>query len=90
MDEGLRAAIEQSAADGRSVAVVTVAAGRGPGGALLVWAGGEALGDLGSPRLNQRVALFAETMVDKGGREEKSFDGPNGAVVVAVEVVEPS
>ena len=49
---------------------------------LLIWPAGHTFGDLGWPRLNQRVALYAEQLFEKGPREMiKAFDLPDGARV---------
>ena len=58
---------------GEAVALAQIVAGSPIGARLLVWRGGESLGDLGSPRLNQRVALYAEGLLERGGSERKSF-----------------
>ncbi|MGE0640230.1 MAG: XdhC family protein [Thermoanaerobaculia bacterium] len=65
---------------GDRVAVATVVGGPGEGRQLLVWPAGHTYGDLGWPRLNQRVALYAEQLFEKGPREMiKTFDVPGGA-----------
>lgn len=67
-------------ASGDRVAVATVVGGPGVGRQLLVWPAGHTYGDLGWPRLNQRVSLYAEQLFEKGPREMvKSFDIPGGA-----------
>jgi hypothetical protein len=64
---------------GDRVAVATVVRGTGEGRQLLVWPAGHTYGDLGWPRLNQRVALYAEQLFEKGPREmTKPFDVPGG------------
>ena len=56
-----------------------VVGGPGEGRQLLVWPAGHTYGDLGWPRLNQRVALYAEQLFEKGPREMvKAFDVPGG------------
>ncbi len=52
----LRACIERE----QLVVVATIVAGPGLGNQLLIWPAEQTLGDLGTPRLNQRAALFAE------------------------------
>jgi len=42
------------------VVVATIVSGPGLGNQLLIWPAEQTLGDLGTPRLNQRAALFAE------------------------------
>ena len=74
-------------AAGDRLAVATVVEGRGSGRRMLVWPGGQCFGDLGAPRLNQRVALYLETLLEHGGRGgRKTFDGKAGTMVVEVEV----
>ncbi len=63
----LEAELERALARGERVALATVRSGPWQGRRLLVWPGGEALGDLGAPRLNQRVALHAEALLERGG-----------------------
>jgi hypothetical protein len=64
---------------GDRVALATVVGGPGEGRQLLVWPAGHTYGDLGWPRLNQRVALYAEQLFEKGPREMvKAFDNPAG------------
>jgi len=71
---------------GEAVALARIVAGDAIGARLLVWRGGEALGDLGSPRLNQRVALYAEGLLERGGAERKRFDVPEGEIEVETTV----
>ena len=70
-----------------------VVSGGAPGGAqttLEVWPAGHYRGDLGEARLNQRAALYAESVLEKSARSgapmpgplRKSFDGPEGPVEV--------
>ena len=55
---------------------------------LEVWPAGHYRGDLGEARLNQRAALYAESVLEKSARPgapvpgvlRKSFDGPDGPV----------
>ena len=74
---------------GEKVALAVVDKGENEGARLLVWVGGEALGDLGSPRLNQRVALYAEGLLVRGGSEHKSFDVPGGELEIETTIHEP-
>lgn len=79
MSEGVAALLREALARGERVAVATVVAGPGEGRQLLVWPAGHTYGDLGWPRLNQRVALYAEQLFEKGPREMvKPFDVPGG------------
>jgi hypothetical protein len=51
---------------GERVAVAEILGGAGTGRRLLVWSAGHTYGDLGWPRLNQRVALYAEQLFARG------------------------
>jgi hypothetical protein len=76
------------------VARAKVVSGGLPGGTgsanatLEVWPAGHYRGDLGEARLNQRAALYAESVLEKSTRPgapvpgvlRKSFDGPDGPV----------
>ncbi len=66
MSDSIEALLAASVAAGESVALATVISGPGEGARLLIWAAGHTYGDLGWPRLNQRVALYAEQMFDRG------------------------
>lgn len=79
-----------SLARGVALARATVISGTSAGRRLLIWSAGQVYGDLGWPRLNQRVALFAEQLLS-GAHEvvEKPFDLPQGEVVVRVEILRP-
>jgi xanthine/CO dehydrogenase XdhC/CoxF family maturation factor len=79
MSERVAALLREALARGERVAVATVVGGPGEGRQLLVWPAGHTYGDLGWPRLNQRVALYAEQLFEKGPRAMvKSFDVPGG------------
>ena len=71
---------------GEAVALARIVTGPGTAARLLVWKAGQALGDLGSPRLNQRVALYAEGLLVRGGSERKAFDTPGGEVEIETTV----
>jgi hypothetical protein len=81
-----------SRARGERVALATVRDGAYAGARLAVWPAGHAFGDLGWPRLNQRVALYAEQLLERPSLpapHEKRFDVPGaGRVLVAIEVLE--
>ena len=85
--------LERSRQAGEAVALAVVTRGASPdsevGARLLVWEGGAALGDLGSPRLNQRVALYAEGLLVRGGSERKSFELPEGELEIETTVFGP-
>lgn len=79
MSAALEEQLGRTLVQGERVAVATVVAGPGAGRRLLVWPAGHTFGDLGWPRLNQRVALYAEQLFEKGPREmTKTFDVPGG------------
>lgn len=83
LDEALARAL----ARGERVALATVRSGPWQGKRLLVWPGGEALGDLGAPRLNQRVALHAEALLERGsGTTRKPFEHLGSTIEVEVAV----
>lgn len=82
--------LAESLARGEAVAQATVVSGVNAGRRLLVWSAGQVFGDLGWPRLNQRVALFAEQLLASAHREAvKPFDLPGGEVTVRVELLRP-
>ncbi|MCL4838108.1 MAG: hypothetical protein KJ058_09095 [Thermoanaerobaculia bacterium] len=84
-------ALARALAAGEAVAEAVAESGPAAGRRLLVWSAGEAFGDLGWPRLNQRVALFAEQLLDgTAERARKSFALPEGEVEVAVRVHRPA
>lgn len=76
-------------AAGQPIAVAELLTGSARGARLLVWPGGQALGSLGSPRLNQRVALYVEGLLERGGTERKSFDLSEGTVEIETTVYRP-
>jgi len=69
---------------GRRVAMARVVDEGGESRELLIWASGETKGDLGSPRLNQRAALYAEQQFERGhtGLAVKRFKDPRGLVEI--------
>lgn len=71
------------------VVLATVVAGAGTGDQMLIWPRGETLGDLGSPRLNQRVALFAEQIVADLESGRKSFRWEDEEIDVFFDVQSP-
>jgi hypothetical protein len=82
------AMVEAGAAGGETVALATVLTGQRLGARLVVWSAGHTFGDLGWPRLNQRVALYAEQLFERGARgvSTKRFDVPGeGSVEVRLE-----
>ena len=82
MNGGVEEQLAQSLARGEQVARATVGTPREGERQLLIWPAGHTFGDLGWPRLNQRVALYAEQLFEKGPREmTKAFDLPDGTRV---------
>jgi xanthine dehydrogenase accessory factor len=55
----------------------------------LVWPGGQTLGDLGSPRLNQRAGLYAEQLIPSQQCGRKTFDREADTIDVFFEVLAP-
>ena len=84
---------EVTASIGRSELIVlaTVVAGIGVGRQLVIWPRGETLGDLGSPRLNQRAALYAEQIIPGAQSGRKAFrrDGRESDVFFEVMLPPP-
>lgn len=66
-----------------TVAEATVVDGAHAGARLRIWPAGQIEGDLGWPRLNQRVALYAEQLFEKGARAPsvKRFATPDAGDV---------
>ncbi|MEE8277262.1 MAG: XdhC family protein [Thermoanaerobaculia bacterium] len=83
--ERLRRGLEQN----ELFALATVVAGPGVGNQILVWPGGQFLGDLGAPRLNQRASIYAEQAIPEFGSARKSFRQDGDAVDVFFEVFAP-
>jgi xanthine/CO dehydrogenase XdhC/CoxF family maturation factor len=74
----------EALSQGERAALVTVVGGPGLGNQLIVWSSGASFGDLGHPRLNQRVALFAEQLLERGsnpGPVRKRFPLAAGGMV---------
>ena len=71
------------------VVLATVVAGVGTGCQMLIWPRGETFGDLVSPRLNQRAALFAEQIIPGLQSGRKSFHWDAQDVDVFFEVHPP-
>ncbi len=86
MSDRIERELEACRAAGQPVALAQVVSGPGRGARLLVWPGGQALGSLGAPRLNQRVALYMEGLLERGGTERKSFELPDGKVEIETTV----
>ncbi len=75
MDEAFERLLRDSAASGEPVVLATVLTGPGAGRRLLVWSAGHTFGDLGWPRLNQRVALYAEQLLERGAARRSRRSG---------------
>jgi len=91
MTEEIATRFEESRARGERVAVAEIVAGAGTGRRMLIWPAGHTFGDLGWPRLNQRAALYAEQLFERGARapavSAKRFDLPGeGEVEVRFEL----
>jgi xanthine dehydrogenase accessory factor len=71
------------------VILATVVDGQGAGRQMLVWPRGETFGDLGSPRLNQRIALFAEQVIQDFQSCRKSFRWDDRDIDVFFDVYTP-
>ena len=83
--------LAESRARRERVAVATVLDGARAGERLLVWSAGHTYGDLGWPRLNQRVALYAEQLFERGvtAPSKKRFDVPGAPKLeIAIEIVD--
>ncbi|HLF57761.1 MAG TPA: XdhC family protein [Thermoanaerobaculia bacterium] len=84
----LDALAARARAGGERYALATVLEGAHAGARLLVWGAGHCFGDLGWPRLNQRVALYAEQLLERAAVEPtvKRFEVPgSGRIEVRVE-----
>jgi hypothetical protein len=82
MGDEIDTLLAESLRRGERVARATVEMPRDGVRYLLIWPAGHTFGDLGWPRLNQRVALYAEQLFEKGPREmTKAFDLPDGTRV---------
>ena len=90
MSDELERQMAASRERGERFALATVLEGAARGARLLVWSAGHTYGDLGWPRLNQRVALYAEQLFDRGaaGTTHKRFEVPGaGKLEVRIELV---
>jgi len=82
MSDAADAMLDASLEKGDRVARAVVEVRPGQERVLLIWPAGHTYGDLGWPRLNQRVALYAEQLFEKGPRAmTKAFDLPDGTRV---------
>ena len=70
-------------------ALATVVEGPGTGNQLLIWPGGQTLGDLGAPRLNQRAAIYGEQVIPIFSSGRKTFQVDSETVDVFFEVLAP-
>ena len=71
------------------VVLATVVSGPSPGNQMLIWPRGETLGDLGSPRLNQRAALYAEQIIPDRESGRKTFRWDDNEIDAFFEVLTP-
>ena len=65
--------------------VLTVIEGADVGRQLVVWPAGQTLGDLGSPRLNQRASLYAQQMFNQPETRKKLFEVQGQTVEVLLQ-----
>ncbi len=82
--------LAESRARGERVPVATACDGPQAGARLLVWSAGHTFGDLGWPRLNQRVSLYAEQLFERGVTTalSKRFEVPGAPKIeVSIEIV---
>ncbi|MDX1501967.1 MAG: XdhC family protein [Thermoanaerobaculia bacterium] len=89
MTGALFAALERALAAREPVALATVLEGEGTGRQLLIWPGEQTLGDLGTPRLNQRAALFSEKVFADRESKRKALRAADGRVEVFFELFLP-
>lgn len=83
--ERLRGCLERE----ELVGLATALSGTGAGRQLLVWPGGQMFGDLGSRRLDQRVAIFAEQPLTGLASRRKELEHEGEAVDLFFEVFAP-
>lgn len=83
MSETIESWIERSRESGEPLLLATVLDGPTAGARMLVWSAGHTFGDLGWPRLNQRVALYAEQLFGRRATAagEKAFELPGAGRV---------
>lgn len=82
----LRGALERR----ELVTLATVLEGEHLGRQLLIWPGEQVLGDLGTPRLNQRAALFAHKVFQDFSSKRKALRGEEGRIEVFFEIHPPA
>ena len=82
--------LESCLASGQLVVLATVVDGPGVGRQLLIWPGGQTLGDLGSPRLNQHAALYGEQIASTFEAGRKSITIDSDSLDIFFEVLPPS
>jgi len=89
-EQGAGAGGKGKQAGERAVATATLVSGEGRAARLTIWPAGQFQGDLGDPRLNQRAALYAEAILEKGlakapRTQRKAFDVAGGRAEVEFE-----
>jgi len=90
-DTAIDDALARALAAGEAVAEAVAYSGSPAGRRLLVWSAGQSFGDLGWPRLNQRVALFAEQLLSGSATSgRKTFAMPGGEVEVGIRIHRPA
>lgn len=81
----LRGCIERE----QLVVLATVVAGSGLGNQLLIWPAEQTLGDLGTPRLNQRAGLFAEKAFQSFESKRRAIDHQGEQIEIFFDVHPP-
>ena len=66
--------LQQGLAASELFALATVVDGSGQGSQMLIWPGGESLGEVGAPDLNQRVLSLAEQALAEMASRRQSLD----------------
>ena len=89
MQSAIYSELKSCIESGRLVVLATVIDGPGVGRQLLIWPGGQTLGDLGAPRLNQRAALYGEQIASTFESGRKSFSLDADSLEVFFEVLPP-
>lgn len=81
-------AVARAERAGERFVVATALEGDHAGARLVIWPAGHSFGDLGWPRLNQRVALYAEQLLERraAAATVKPFDVPGrGKIAIRIE-----
>ncbi len=90
-DPALDDALARALAAGEAVAEAVAESGSPARPRPPLWSAGQSFGDLGWPRLNQRVALFAEQLLSGSATSgRKTFAMPGGEVEVGIRIHRPA